>query len=132
MLFVLISRLNAEYFIFLSLCGIFVFLSWCGVYLFQVEKSSSIYCRSNQLFWCHQQTLQIQRHGYFRHFYILKYVDLYNLSFHAINMNITSLFSDSSFLFLTILNMYFIVVLYQFKWMNIVYSVKNYSYEWIK
>jgi hypothetical protein len=47
-------------------------------------------------------TLQIQIHEYFRHFNIVRYADLCNLLFYAINMDVMSLFAYSFILFLVI------------------------------
>ena len=62
-------------------------------------------------------TLQIRRHGYSENFNIVKYVGLCNVPFYAINTDAVSLFADSSFLFLAILNLYCIDVLLSI-WMN--------------
>jgi len=73
-------------------------------------------------------TLQIRRHEYFGNLIIVIlviFVGIYTLTFYAINMDAVSLFTDSSFLFLANLNFYCIDVLYQFKWMNIVYFCKK-------
>jgi len=51
-------------------------------------------------------TLQIQKHEYFDGLNIVIFVDIYILPFYAINMDVVSLFADSSFLFLEILNLY--------------------------
>jgi len=66
-------------------------------------------------------TLQIQRHEYFRDFNIVIFIGIFTLPFYAINMDVVSLFTDSSFLFLANLNLYCINVLHQFEWVNIVY-----------
>jgi hypothetical protein len=48
---------------------------------------------------CHR-ALQIQRYEYFGHFDIVKYVDLCNLTFHAINIGVdVSLFKFALFAF---------------------------------
>jgi hypothetical protein len=70
-------------------------------------------------------TLQIWRHGYSRDFNIVIFVGICNLPFYAINMDTVSLFADLSFLFLAIMNLYYIDVLFLFEWMNIVYFVKK-------
>jgi len=54
-------------------------------------------------------------------------VGIDTLPFYAINMDDVSLFVDSSFLFLSILDLYFIDVPYQFEWMNIVYLCQKNS-----
>jgi len=43
------------------------------------------------------------------------FVGIYTLPLYAINMDVVSLFVDSFFLFLAILNLYSIDVLYQFE-----------------
>ncbi|AES80273.1 transmembrane protein, putative [Medicago truncatula] len=58
-------------------------------------------------------TLQIRRHGYSGYLNIVIFVGLCTLPFYAINMDVVSLFTDSSFLFLA--NLYYIDVLYQFE-----------------
>jgi len=70
--------------------------------------------------------LQIRRHEYFGDMNIvilLIFVGICTLPFYAINMDVVSLFTDSSFLFLA--NLYCIDVLHQFEWMNIVYFCKK-------
>ena len=69
-------------------------------------------------------TLQIRRNEYSEDFNIvmlLIFVGISTFPFYAINMDVVSLFTDSSFLFFENLNLYCIDVLYQFEWMNIVY-----------
>jgi len=61
-------------------------------------------------------TLQIRRHEYSRNFNIVIlviFVDIGTLPFYAINIDVVSLFTDSSF-FLANLNLYRIDVLHQF------------------
>jgi len=63
-------------------------------------------------------TLQIRRHEYSEDFNIVIlviFVGIDTLSFYAINMDVVSLFTDSSFLFLANLDLYCIDVLHQFK-----------------
>jgi len=63
-------------------------------------------------------TLQIQRHVYFGDMNIIIlviFVGIDILSFYAINMDVVSLFTDSTFLFLANLDLYCIDVLYQFE-----------------
>jgi hypothetical protein len=69
-------------------------------------------------------TPHIKSHEYSGHFNIVKYVDLCNFSFYAINTDVVSLFADLSILFLAILTLYNINVLSQFESMNVVYLVK--------
>jgi len=69
--------------------------------------------------------LQIPRHGYSGDLNILIYVDFCTLPFYATNMDVVSLFADSSFLVLA--NLHCIDVLYQFEWMNIIYFCKKKS-----
>jgi len=68
-------------------------------------------------------TLQIRKHGYSGDLNIVICVGICTFSFYAINMDVVSLFTDSSFLFLT--NLHYIDVLFQFEWMNIFYFVKK-------
>jgi hypothetical protein len=66
-------------------------------------------------------TLQIQRHEYSGDMNIVilvLFVGICILPFYAINMDVVSLFIDSSFLFLANLDLYCIDVLYQFEWME--------------
>jgi len=73
-------------------------------------------------------TLQIRRHEYFRDLNIVIlviFVGIDTLSFYAINIDVVSLFTDSSFSFLTNLNLYCIDVLYQFEWINIISFCKK-------
>ena len=58
-------------------------------------------------------TLQIRRHGYSGNLNIVICVGICTLSFYAINMDVVSLFTNSSFLFLA--NLHYIDVLYQFE-----------------
>jgi len=58
-------------------------------------------------------TLQIWRHGYYRDLNIVIYVGFYTLLFYVINMDVVSLFADTSFLFLA--NLHYIDALYQFE-----------------
>jgi len=63
-------------------------------------------------------TLQIRRHEYFGYMNIVIlviFVGIGTLPFYAINMDVVSFFTDSSFLFLTHLDLYCIDVLYQFE-----------------
>jgi len=68
-------------------------------------------------------TLQIRRHDYSGDFNIVIFVGLCTLSFYAINMDVASLFTYSSFLFLE--NLYCMDVLYQFEWMSFVLCQKK-------
>jgi len=58
-------------------------------------------------------TLQIWRHGYSGNLNIVICVGICTLSFYAINMDVMSMFTDSSSLFLV--NLHYIDVLYQFE-----------------
>ncbi|AES58757.1 transmembrane protein, putative [Medicago truncatula] len=58
-------------------------------------------------------TLQTWRHGYSGDLNIVICVDICTLPLYAINMDVASLFTDSSFLFLA--NLHYIDVLYQFE-----------------
>ncbi|RHN59280.1 hypothetical protein MtrunA17_Chr4g0011531 [Medicago truncatula] len=63
-------------------------------------------------------TLQIWRHKYFGDMNIVIlviFISIGTLLFYAINMDIVSLFTNSSFLFLANLDLYCINVLYQFE-----------------
>ncbi|AES87136.1 transmembrane protein, putative [Medicago truncatula] len=60
-------------------------------------------------------TLQIWRHEYSGDINIVIFIGIGTLPFYAINMDVVSLFTDSSFLFLANLNLYCIDVLYQFE-----------------
>jgi len=51
-------------------------------------------------------TLHIQKHEYMDDLNIVIFVDIYTLPLFAINMDVVSLFADSSFLFLAILNLH--------------------------
>jgi len=69
-------------------------------------------------------TLQIWRYEYSGDMNIVIlviFVGIGTLPFYAINMDIVSLFTDSSFSFLANLDLYCINGLYQFEWMNIIY-----------
>ena len=63
-------------------------------------------------------TLQIQKHDYSGDFNIVIFVGLCTLPFYAINMDVVSLFTYSSLLFLA--NLYCINAFYQFELMNVV------------
>jgi len=61
-------------------------------------------------------TPQIRRHEYFEDMNIVILVIFVgSLPFYAINMDVVSLFTDSSFLFLANLDLYCTDVLYQFE-----------------
>jgi len=73
-------------------------------------------------------TLQIRKHEYFGNLNIVIlviFVGIDTLTFYAINMDVVSLFTESSFLFLANLDLYCIDVLYQFELMNIFYFCKK-------
>jgi len=57
-------------------------------------------------------TLQIQKHEYSGDLDIVIFVGICTLPFYAINMDVVSLFTDSSVLFLANLNLYCIVSMY--------------------
>jgi len=59
--------------------------------------------------------LQIRRHEYSGDINIVIFVGIGTLPFYAINMDVVSLFTCSSFLFLANLDLYCIDVLYQFE-----------------
>jgi len=54
-----------------------------------------------------------RKHGYFGYLNIVICVGICTLPFYAINMNVMSLFTDSSFLFLA--NLHYIDVFFQFE-----------------
>jgi len=64
-------------------------------------------------------TLQIRKHEYFNDLeFIILFVSI--LLLYAINLSAVSLFADSSFTFLAMLNMLFYLMYSQSGWMNIV------------
>jgi hypothetical protein len=65
-------------------------------------------------------TLQIRSHRYSGHFNFIILFVVGILPLYAINSDAVSMFADSSFTFLVILNMWLYDVFYQFEWMNIV------------
>jgi len=130
---VISSSLNDFVFFIFRLCAVcflFSVLVWClfdsgwNVSFKQVQiRSMTITLASS--------TLQIQRHEYSRDFNIVIlviFVDIGTLTFYAINMDVVSLFTDSSFLFLANLNLHCIDVLYQFEWINVVYFCQKKNY----
>jgi len=63
-------------------------------------------------------TLQIRKHEYFGDLNIVMlviFIGIGTLPFYAINMDVVSLYTNSSFLFLANLDLYCIDVLYQFE-----------------
>jgi len=72
-------------------------------------------------------TLQIQRHEFSEDFNIVIFVGICTLLFYAINMDVVSLFTDSSFLFLTNLDLYYIDVLHQFERISFIFVKKKLS-----
>ena len=94
----------------------------------QTLPSKSIWkFNSNCKFVLGHQILR-NRHEFIRgsissHPILVIFVGLCTLSFYAINMDVVSLFTYSSFLFLV--NLYCIDVLYQFEWMNVVCFVSK-------
>jgi hypothetical protein len=110
-----LSRLCAVY-LFFRLCAVFFVSGWRSRFdQVQIQSMSTLV----------SSTLQIRRHGYSGHFNIVIFVGICNLPFYAINMDAVSLFADSSFLFLAIMNLYYIDVLFLFEWMNIICFVKK-------
>ena len=71
-------------------------------------------------------TLQIQRHEFSEDFNIVIFVGICTLLFYAINMDVVSLFTDSSFLNLN-LNLYYIDVLHQFERISFIFVKKKLS-----
>jgi len=130
--FVISSLNDFVCFDFPSLCGVFLcfwfpvlvrclFDSGWNVSFEQVQIRSLTMSLTSS-------TLQIRRHEYSGDFNIVIlviFVGICTLPFYVINMDVVSLFTDSSFLFLANLDLYCINVLYQFKWMNIVYFFKK-------
>jgi len=95
---------------FSFLCG--VSLMWCLFDLGWNINFEQMYIQSITLT---SSTLQILRHQYSEYLVIVIFLGINILLFYAINMDVVSLFTDSSFLFLAILNLYHINILYQFK-----------------
>jgi len=93
--------------LFVVLCALSDFPSSCGVHLIHIEDRLF-----NQRF--ERQRCRFRCHGYSGHFnFIIYFCRHYVL--YAINLDAMSLFVDSSFTFLTVLNN----VISQFKQMNI-------------
>jgi len=112
---VFISRLCA-------VCFLFPVLVWC---LFDSGWKITFEQMQIQSTTLASSTLQIHMHEYSGDLNIVILVDICIMLFYAINMYVASLFAHSSFLFLANMNLYCIDVLYQFKWMNIIYFVKK-------
>ena len=115
-LFVLISRLCAVCFWFPVLVRCLFDSGW-KINFEQVQIRSMTMTLASS-------TLQIRRHEYSGDLNIvilIIFVGIDTLPFYAINMDVVSLFTNSSFLFLANLDLYCIDVLYQVEWMNIVY-----------
>jgi hypothetical protein len=105
-----------------SECGVVLFVVLCGAIWFSVLLRCSFdsflkigfsQLHLQSMIWA--STLQIQKHGYSDHFsfVILFVVDI--LPLYAINLNDVSLFADSPFMFLAILNMWF-YLMYSIDW----------------
>jgi len=121
-LFVLISHFCAVCFWFLILMRCLFDSGW-KISFEQVQIRSMTMILTSS-------TLQIRRHEYFGDINIVIlviFVGISTLLFYAINMDVVSLFTDSSFLFLVNLNLYCIDVLYQFELMYIVYFCQKKS-----
>jgi len=124
--FVISSSLNDSVcFDFPSLCGVFLISRLSAVFFYSGWKISfeQVQIRSMTMTLA-SSTLQIRRHEYFGDIIIIIlviFVGIGILPFYAINMDVVSLFTDSSFFFLANLDLYYIDVLYQFEWINIVY-----------
>jgi len=109
------------YFVFyfvisLSSCTLVCSSSLCDIVCF--SGFSQVFDRFRlsvqlQLMTLASSTLQIRRHDYSGDLNIVICVGICTLPFYAINMNVVSLFTDSSFLFLE--NLHYIDVLYQFE-----------------
>jgi hypothetical protein len=65
--------------------------------------------------------LQIRRYEYSVYLNIVKFVEICTLPLYVINMNVMSLFANSSFFIYNDFEFIFIDVLYQFVWTNTVY-----------
>jgi len=102
-----------------SLCDICCLSCFVQVFFFGSDCQISLDPVQIQSMTLASSTLQIRRHGYSGDLNIVISVGFCTLSFYAINMDVVSLFADSSFLFLA--NSHYIDVLYQFEWMNIIY-----------
>jgi len=113
-LFVLISRLCAVCFLFPVLVRCLFDSGWkISFEQVQIRSMTMTLASSTLQIWIHKYShvSRICRHS--------------TLPFHAINMDVVSLFTNSSFLFLANLDLYCINVLYQFEWMSIVYFFKK-------
>jgi Na+/H+ antiporter NhaD/arsenite permease-like protein len=98
-----VRRFCATLFVFLVLFR-YLFNSDCQINLDPVQIQSMTLA---------SLTLQIRRHGYSGYLNIVICVGFCTLPFYAINIDVVSLFADSSFLFLA--NLHCIDVLYQFE-----------------
>jgi hypothetical protein len=99
-----------------SCAALFDFPSCCGVQLIYFKR---LIIQSN--IWA--STLPIRMHD-IPVTLILSYIFLGNKLLYDINLDIISLFADSSFTFLAILN----CVLYRFEWMNIILFLYKKTY----
>ena len=106
-------------------CAVYLFSRLCAVFFVSGWRSRFDQVQIQSMSTLVSSTLQIRRHGYSGHFNIVIFVGICNLPFYAINMDTVSLFANLSFLFLAIMNLYYIDVLFLFEWMNIVYFVKK-------
>jgi len=89
-------------FVVRRLCAtLFVFLVSFG-YLFDSDRQISFDSVQIKSMTLESSTLQIWRHGYSGDLNIVICVGFSTLSFYAINIDVVSLFTDSSFLFLAI------------------------------
>ena len=98
-----VRRLCATLFVFLVSFR-YLFGSDCQISFDPVQIQSMTLASS---------TLQIRRHAYSGDLNIVICVGFCTLPFYVINMDVVSLFADSSILFLT--NLHFIDVLHQFE-----------------
>ena len=115
-------RLRATLVCLSSLCDV-VCLSCFLRYLIVSDCQISFDLVQIQSITLASSTLQIRRHDYSGDLNIVICVGICTLSFYAINMDVVSLFTNSSSLFLA--NLHYIDVLYQFEWMNIIYFCKK-------
>jgi len=103
-----------------SLCDVVCVSYFVQVFVRFILSDDPVHIKSMIL---ESSTLQIRRHRYSGGLNIVICVSFSTLSFYVVNMNVVSLLTDSSFLFLA--NFHCIDVLYQFEWMNIVFFCWN-------
>ena len=115
-LFVLIFRLCAVCFWFPILVRCLFDSGWkISFEQVQIRSMTMTLASSTLQIWWHEYS------GDLNIVILIILVGICTLPFYVINMDDVSMFTDSSFLFLANLDLYYIDVLYQFEWMNIVY-----------